>query len=240
MSTPFELRQRMRGCDRAVLGTVACDDGRGLEGYPSGSLALASFDHAGHPLLLLSRLAHHARNLALDPRASLHFELERAPLEPLAGARLVLFGRAGRAADERLLARVLRRHPEAALYAALDFELYRLVVERVHVNGGYGAARWFSAGDFAGAEPEGLAAAEEGVVGHINDEHREALALLARHAGFAEDAWRMTGIDPDGFDLRGERSGLARIAFDRPLLTAAEVRPRLVALTRAARAALGG
>lgn len=235
--TPFFLRNRLRGCDRAVLATLAHDDGRGITGYPAGALTLASFDHAGRPLLLLSALAHHRKNLERDPRASLHLELDAPPREPLSGARLVLFGRAERVDDDALLARILRRHPEAERYAALDFHPFRLAVERVHVNGGYGAARWWRGAEFLAAEVDGLAALEADALAHMNADHADALAAIARHAGLPDGDWRMTGLDPDGFDLCNQQAGLARIAYAEAMSATAQLRPRLVALAQAARGA---
>ena len=49
-----------------ALATVALDGG-----FPFGSLVAYAVDGAGRPLLCLSDLAEHSRNLAVDPRASL-------------------------------------------------------------------------------------------------------------------------------------------------------------------------
>ena len=50
-----------------TLATVAVDPA----GFPFGSLVAYAVDDLGRPLLCLSDLAEHSRNLAADPRASL-------------------------------------------------------------------------------------------------------------------------------------------------------------------------
>src|SRR5512133_3725602 len=51
----------------AVLATASARHG----GHPFASLAPYALSAGGEPILLLSALAQHARNLAADPRASL-------------------------------------------------------------------------------------------------------------------------------------------------------------------------
>jgi putative heme iron utilization protein len=69
----------------------------------------------------------------------------------------------------------------------------------------------------------------------MNADHADAIVAYARHfANAAEGSWRMTGIDPDGFDLAlGDTT--CRIFFREPLRGASELRPELVAMAREAR-----
>ena len=53
----------------------------------------------GSPILLISRLALHTRNLLADARVSLMLD-ERAAGDPLEGARIMLAGRAEQAEGE--------------------------------------------------------------------------------------------------------------------------------------------
>jgi putative heme iron utilization protein len=145
----------------------------------------------------------------------------------------------------RLTARFLARHPGARAYAQFkDFRVFRMAVERAHLVAGFGRIHWleadgilFDAGDCAA-----LAEAEAAIVGHMNEDHAEALCLIAeRLLGLAQPktaedgAWVMTGIDPEGVDLR-RGAQLARAEFDEPVRDAAGARAALIALTRRARA----
>src|SRR3546814_17024056 len=93
----------MRGVDRAALGT-------GDAGWPYVSLVLTGTDHDASPVLLLSDLAVHSRNIAADDRAALLFHGREAE-DPLTAPRVTVQGRAVRAAAARPSARLLARPP---------------------------------------------------------------------------------------------------------------------------------
>lgn len=134
-----ELLERRRV---AVLATVSARH----DGAPFTSLAPFALSSSGEPLLLLSALAQHTRNLQDDPRASLFVHDPGAAEEdPRTLPRLSIVGRIRRveAADEEDgRARYLARHPEARGLLALDFALYVLAVDEAHLVGGFGAAGW--------------------------------------------------------------------------------------------------
>lgn len=144
-----ELLQRRRV---AVLATVSERHG----GAPFTSLAPFALSSKGEPLLLLSALAQHTRNLQADPRASLFVhDPAGAEDDPRTLPRLSVVGRVLRvpAPDEPdARARYLERHPEARGLLALDFALYVLAVDEVQLVGGFGAAGWIP-GDALRAPP---------------------------------------------------------------------------------------
>jgi putative heme iron utilization protein len=115
-------------------------------GFPYGSLTPFALSAQGRPLLLLSGLAAHTKNLLADPRASLFVGDRNAVEDPLAGARASLLGRAARvaAADEPdARARYVARHPRAEAYFQLrDFALWELVLEEARLLSGFGSMRW--------------------------------------------------------------------------------------------------
>lgn len=235
------VRRLLRGADRAALATVAREgmaDGR--SGGPYASLVLLALAQDATPLLLLSDLAEHTRNIRADARVSLLVDATAGLADPLTGSRATIQGRAA-AAEAGLHARFLLRHPGAAAYAGFaDFHLFRVDLDSAHLVAGFGrihrvpgAAVRCSVADGATA----LAAAESGIVAHMNEDHSDALGLYAttlleRPAG----PWRMTGIDPEGMDLRLDGQ-VARLDFDEPVRDAAAARRALVALAARARAA---
>jgi putative heme iron utilization protein len=201
-----------RRCTRAALATS-------LNGAPYASLVLVTVDHDATPLLLLSDLAQHSRNIAFDPRVSLLLDATEGHRDPLTGPRLSLLGRAGPTADPRCLARFVAHHPTSRVYAGFrDFRLYRLAVERGHLVAGFGRIDWIDGRDYLFTRDAGaLAVAEPGVLGHMNEDHADAIALYAnRLLGRAGAGWRMTGIDPEGIDLRYEGE-TARLEFSAPV-----------------------
>src|SRR5258708_7975393 len=93
-------------------------------GDPYCSLVNVASHPDGSPILLISRLALHTRNIMDDPRVSLMLD-ERAEGDPLEGSRIMLSGRAEQAAvgDRELLRRrYLNAHPSAEAFAGFgDF-----------------------------------------------------------------------------------------------------------------------
>src|SRR5262249_41275641 len=223
-----QARRLMRSAHRAVLATRLAQS----DGWPYASLVLLACDHGGAPLLLLSDLAEHSRNIAKDDRVSLLADGTEGFEDPLTGPPLTLLGRATSSPDDRLRARFLARHPSAAFYAGFaDFRLYRIVIERGHLVAGFGRIHWIDAGELrTSAEAGALAEAEPGILRHMNEDHGDALDRMAHHlAGRSGASWRMTGIDPEGCDLR--RGGeVARLQFGSPVTDAATARTELVRL----------
>ncbi|MCA0301927.1 MAG: DUF2470 domain-containing protein [Proteobacteria bacterium] len=239
-----EVRHLVRRLDRAALATAlpaepaAAPDSGPAAPWPYASLVLVAVDHDLSPILLVSDLAEHARAIAADDRVSLLFDGTGGLAQPLTGARATLLGRARRDDDPRLVARFVARHPDAAMYAGFrDFHVYRVTLERAHLVAGFGKIHWLSRDQLAAPAADGLAEAEADIVAHMNDDHADAVQLYAtRLLGLDGEGWRMTGLDPEGLDLR--RGGtVARLAFEAPLAAAADARKLLVALVAKARAA---
>ena len=128
-----------------VLSTISVH----RPGFPYGSVTPYALSAEGAPLLLLSRLAAHTKNLLADPRASLFVGDRSAAEDPQAGARISLLGRvaplpAGDApAIEDARGRYVAIWPRAADYLALgDFSFWRLEIEEARLIAGFGEIRW--------------------------------------------------------------------------------------------------
>jgi heme iron utilization protein len=62
---------------------------------------------------------------------------------------------------------------------------------------------WVSAEDYGSALPDPLAKAAPGIIRHMNNDHADALRLIARlFAGEASDQAAITAVDRLGFHLR--------------------------------------
>jgi len=135
-------RELLRKQRVAVLATVSVRHG----GHPFTSLAPYALTADGEPVLLLSALAQHTRNLAADPRASLFVhDPAAAEADPRTAPRLTLVGtvrRATAAEEPDAKGRYLARHPEARGLFGLDFALYVLTVAEAQLVGGFAAAGW--------------------------------------------------------------------------------------------------
>ncbi len=212
-------------------------------GHPFASLMPYALDGAGQPLLLISAMAVHTQNLAADPRASLLVSQDDVSGEPLAGSRVTLLGEARPVpAGEQAASReaYLQRHPAAGQWADFqDFAFWRLAVADIYFVGGFGAMGWLEVAEYARAQPDPLAEAAPGILEHMNRDHPDALRAYARHfAGVEPDQATMAAVDRLGFTLRlrrGARRWSVRLAFPRPVTTAAESRAVLVEMLEQAR-----
>lgn len=131
--------------DRATLATVqrAGEGSQGLAGWPYASLVQMAADTDASPLLLISTLAEHTRNLLADPRASLLLDATAGLDEPLTGTRATVLGRLAISDNPDHRARYLARHPSAEMYAGFgDFAVWRMSVEHAHIVSGFGNIHW--------------------------------------------------------------------------------------------------
>lgn len=208
-------------------------------GDPYCSLVAVASLPDGMPILLISRLAVHTKNILNDPRVSLMLD-ERAPGDPLEGARIMLAGTAEEAQDdvELLKRRYLAAHPSAEEFAGFrDFSFFRIRPSGVHLVAGFGrivdlAPRDFLT-DLTGAEA--LLEAEPDIVAHMNADHAGTMNLYAvKLLGATDGAWRCTGCDPEGLDLQDDRRTL-RLDFSERIVTPGALRQALKALADRAR-----
>jgi len=223
----------------ATLATMS----RRQPGHPFASVMPYAPDAAGRPLVLISAMAMHTQNLEAEPRGSLLVTQPGWEEDPLAGARVTLVGRAATlGAGDVAAARAtyLARHPNAAHWVDFDdFAFWRLEVTDLYLVGGFGSMGWIAAADYAAAPPDPLADAEAGIVSHMNQDHADALRLLAlRHGGDAVEEATMLAVDRLGFKLRlrnGDRLWSLRIPFPAEVTTPEATRGAFIAMLAEAR-----
>jgi putative heme iron utilization protein len=226
------LRRRRQG----ALATLMPDSGD-----PYCSLVNVASNWNGSPILLISRLALHTRNILGDSRVSLMLD-ERAEGDPLEGARIMLAGRAEEAesAEQPILRRrYLNAHPAAEAFVNFkDFSFFRIRPAGAHLVAGFGRIVDLTPGQFLTdiSDADALLEAEQSVIDHMNADHRDAMNLYATKLLSAEEAdWRCTGCDPDGMDMQAGTQTL-RLEFPERVTNATALRKMLVKLAAEARA----
>ncbi len=134
-------RQLLRDAEVGILATHS----RGHAGFPFSSLVQFALNQAGEPLLLLSGLAEHTKNLLHDPRASLFVRDSRSG-EPQAAGRVTMLGEIKLLLDEEIASAreiFLARHPQAAAWSSFgDFRWFRLIPTASYVVAGFGQMGW--------------------------------------------------------------------------------------------------
>ena len=215
----------------AVLSTLSVK----LGGYPFGSLVPYCLDGRGRPVVLVSGLAEHTRNMVDDNRCSLTVAATENAVQ--ANARLCIVGRMETLeGDEKEVRERYHRHfPESRSYIEmLDFSFYRLIPSAVRYIAGFAAIHWLEPKEVFVDNPF-HAKGEERIVAHMNEDHRDALVRYCQHHKQLQmentDVVRMVGIDSEGFDVFvNERK--VRFDFTTPVRNAGEARAALVELSQ--------
>lgn len=225
-----EARRFTRGQTSGVLSTLS----QRLQGFPFGSVSPFILDHAGRPVILISEIAEHTKNIDADPRVSIIVQPYSPDMHTT--GRTTLIGRAERLADKDSLGpRYLRYFPQAEGYFAMhDFHFYRVEPVKVRWIGGFGRIFWVDPEAYL-ADSGTLAEAEESILAHMNADHADMLRDCCRHFHSVEaESATMIGIDPDGFDVRSA-DRLLRFEFKSTVTDAETARAALVAMARQCR-----
>jgi putative heme iron utilization protein len=207
-------------------------------GDPYCSLVNVATESSGAPLLLLSTLALHTKNMLADNRVSLMLD-ERKDGDPLEGARVMLMGAAAATDDPAARTAYLRRHPEAEMFANFgDFAFYRMETKRAHLVAGFGRIVDLAAADILTdmSDAQALLEAQGEAIAHMNADHAAACRLYAgKLLGAPDGDWACVGIDPDGIELQCGRMAL-RLFFPQRIIAPGPLRAVLKQLADQARA----
>jgi putative heme iron utilization protein len=208
-------------------------------GDPYCSLVNVATAADGAPLLLISRLAVHTKNILADPRVSLMID-ERKEGDPLQGARVMLMGMAAVTDDPQARQRYLTRQPEAEMFAGFaDFAFYRIALKGAHLVAGFGRIVDLKPQDVLTETGDAgeLIAAEPDVLAHMNGDHADACRLYAtKLLGAPAGDWRCVGCDPEGLELQLGRTAL-RLPFPQRVRSPGVLRQVLKQMAEQARAA---
>ncbi|MDD2833119.1 MAG: DUF2470 domain-containing protein [Methylotenera sp.] len=236
MTLNKEARLFLRSNRSGMLSTHSAK----FEGYPFGSVAPFVLDHTCQPVILISTLAEHTKNISANPKISLLVFAGSDDLQ--ANARLTLLGEAHKInqdEDTELRARYLRYLPQAASYFDMhDFAFYRIKIKQSRYIGGFGKMSWFAENALTADlnTDTALASQEAAIIAHMNAEHANSLINYCKHihAIEATDA-QMLGIDCDGFDVSvavNDTSTILRFNFEQAIHDATSARAALVRLSQ--------
>jgi putative heme iron utilization protein len=228
-----EARTLAAGSAHAALATIS--EG----GDPWASMVAYALMPSGDPVLCVSTLAEHGRNLKRELRASLMIAQPEVAGDPLANGRVTLAGVAEPVegeAEEEARAAYVAKIPAAGMYAGFgDFSIYVLKVERVRWVGGYGRMDSADADSYRAAEADPVAPAAASTVRDLNERAEELQAIAAQLGGHPDvTATRATGIDRYGLflDVKTPRGrGPARVGFAEPVDSAEGLSDAIAELT---------
>jgi putative heme iron utilization protein len=227
-NSALTARQLLNQQSAGVLSTHSID----VEGYPFGSIAPYTLNYDCEPIILISDIAQHTRNIKHNNKVSLTVFDPQAD-DPQSGSRLTWIGDAQPidASDAETRNRYLRYFPSSESYFEThDFSFYRIGLRRARFIGGFGQIFWIEPDRMLLKNP--FRETEHGIVEHMNRDHQQALFHYCKLFGRGDaKSATMTGIDSEGFDLLADKRKL-RIDFDSPITTSEEARAQLVRLAR--------
>jgi heme iron utilization protein len=208
-----------------VLSTISID----FPGYPFGSVTPYCVDQQGRPIIYISHIAQHTKNIMSDSRVSLTIVEDDNQSEDVQARGRVTCVADARPLDEAetlTSERYFRYFPSARQYEQThDFSFFALETVRVRFIAGFGQIYWVEPGEFVAKNPFSTSQ-ESQIIQHMNQDHADAL----RHYCDGEVA-TMVGIDGHGFDVitAGRK---VRFTFEKPIHNMAEARQALVAMAK--------
>ncbi len=214
---------------------ILCTNSKDLPGYPFGSVVPYILNANGQPVILISTIAQHTKNILYDNKVSL-VVTEAGADDQQAVGRVTYIGDARKLDDQAndTRERYYEFFPQSRGYHKThDFDFYSIDLQRVRYIGGFGIIFWVEKDKFLMPNPFSLEQ-EQGMLRHMNKDHADAI----RHYCDLHDIQIpdnqnpvMVGIDSEGFHIRiGKR--IHRINFKQPVNTNEEVRKALVEMAQ--------
>jgi len=224
MDQAKEARRLLLSEGAGVLSTISQD----VPGYPFGSVTPYCVDRQCQPVIYISHIAQHTKNILKDPRVCLTVLEGRGDGDVQAEGRITCL------ADARLIEesesdvrdRYFRFFPATREYEQThSFSFFRLDLVRVRFIGGFGRIFWLEPGEFKAPNPFSEVQ-ESRILQHMNQDHGDALRRFADGV----DA-TMVGIDAEGFDLLADGRRVRR-PFATPVHNLEDARQALVAMAK--------
>ena len=257
MKINFKARQLVRSAIRGYLSTEF--DSKNFKNiktqmnqpFAYSTFTLAAFDYDLSPILLLSDLSEHTKNIREKKSASLMLCEERRLYkffpkfdnkfssyeDPMSRPRVTLIGKLKKTRDPNHKKRFISRHPASNLYANFaDMNFYKMDIKSAHLIGGFAQVKWFTSEEILCKNFSNFKESEENIISHMNSCHKASIKMYINHLMKSEipttqrnGDWNITGIDPDGFDLRKKKI-TARFFFEKEIFNAEKLRGGFVNL----------
>ncbi|XP_039782619.1 uncharacterized protein LOC120649765 isoform X1 [Panicum virgatum] len=213
------VRNLMEQARFAQLCTVMSQMHHRRAGYPFGSLVDFAPDSLGHPILSLSPLAIHTRNLLADPRCSLVVQITGS--SGLSNTRVTIFGDVvPLPAEQQEWAhqQYVSKHQQWASQQWGNFYYYRMqTISDIYFIGGFGTVAWIDVKEYESLQPDKLSMdGGEQNLKEINSMFSKPLKELLSAEAEVDDV-AVISMDSKGIDIRvrqGAQFNIQRIAFE--------------------------
>ncbi len=245
MNLAYSARQFLRSSHNGMLSTLSIK----YAGYPFGSVAPFILDHLTQPIILISSIAEHTKNIMANPKVSLlvvegHDDVQASSRLTLIGEAIKINSPETNSEYQDLQARYLRYFPQSTNYFAThDFAFYRIKTTHARFIAGFGKMGWVEGNELTGSEltstPSILSKQEIGIIEHMNADHAHSMMAYCQHFhGINTVNTEMLGIDSEGFDVHAtlpdNSTKRIRFTFNQPIVDAQSARVALVAMSKLA------
>lgn len=234
-----EIRTLLNQSTRGMLSTFS----QKHEGYPSGSMVDFACDADGSPILAVSSLAVHTKDLLANPKCSL---LVAKDPEDRTDLVIILHGDAIPVSKEDITAvrtAYLAKHPDSFWVDFGDFQFMRIEPKVVRYVSGVATALLgsgeFSKEEYQTAKVDPIAQFAKPVASHMNRDHAEDTRLIVQHStSIPVDSAYMLDVDSIGFNVKAAYQGKTyklRIPFPRRAEDRKDVKTLVVEMLQAAK-----
>ncbi|CAL5352079.1 unnamed protein product [Camellia sinensis] len=238
---PFveEIRTVLDHSLRGMLSTFS----QKYEGYPSGSMVDFACDAYGSPILAISSLAVHTKDLLANPKCSL---LVAKDPEDRTDLIITLHGDVSENDREAIRTAYLARHPNAFWVDFGDFQFVRIEPKVVRYVSGVATASLgsgeFSKEEYRAAKVDQIYQFSKPIASHMNKDHAEDTKLIVQHSTsippIIVDFAHMLDLDCLGFNVKAGRQGdtfKLRVPFPRSAVDRKDVKTLIVEMLQAAK-----
>lgn len=234
-----EIKTLLDNSVRAMLSTFSHKHG----GYPSGSMVDFACDAYGSPILAVSSLAVHTKDLLANPKCSL---LVAKDPEDRTDLVITVHGDAVSVPEgdkEAIRTAYLARHPDAFWVDFGDFQFLRIEPKVVRFVSGVATALLgsgeFYQEEFREAKVDPIYQFSKPVASHMNKDHGEDTKLIVQHSlSIPVDFADILDLDSLGFNVKAGYKGSTlklRIPFPRRAVDRKDVKTLIVEMLQAAR-----
>ncbi|KAM1547128.1 hypothetical protein ACFX14_008515 [Malus domestica] len=229
--------------DRSVRGTLSTFSQK-HEDHPSGSMVDFACDADGSPILAISSLAVHTKDLAINPKCSL---LVAKDPEDRTDLVVTLHGDAIPVSEmdqAAIRTAYLAKHPNAFSVDFGDFQFMRIEPKVVRYVSGVATALLgsgeFGSEEYKAAKVDPIAQFSKPVASHMNRDHADDTKAIVQHStSIPVDSAYMLDLDSLGFNVKVGYQGdnfKLRIPFPRRAEDRKDVKTLVVEMLQAAKA----
>lgn len=234
-----EIRTVLANSTRGMLSTFS----QKYDGYPSGSMVDFVCDAEGSPILTISSLAAHTKDLLVIPNCSL---LVAKDPEDRTDLVITLHGDAVSVAEadrEAVRTTYLAKISDAFWVDFGDFQFFKIQPKVVRYVSGVATALLrsgeFSREEYAAAEVDPISQFSEPIASHMNKDHAEDTKLIVQHStNIPVESAYMLDVDRLGFCVKARYKGRTyklRIPFPRPAVIRKDVKMLVIEMLQAAK-----